>query len=190
MSNLPDANIWQYNKRYTFIKNNEKLIIIDILRAKQRILYEKLKTYSEAGKISSQNLLFKILIPLSIKEKSVLNEIQEELFLLGYDFSLVGEDIEISSLPADLTSLEPSKLFKEIIDLYAEYKVIRDGDIRDNIIAAIAIQSVTAPKEALSVEEIHHILQELNRCKIPYANPLGKKIYAEISSEEITSMFR
>lgn len=188
-----------YNKNETFLQIHNKyiiyesengMIIIDQHNAHERILYERaLKALNEEFK-NSQTLLFPAQIELSSSHSAMINELENELKNLGYDFNYISKTkIEIFAVPKDISSGEEKDSIIEIIEQYQEYHQIRQTDKRDNIAASYSCKSAIKTGKSLSYQEMKNLKEDLFKCSMPYVCPHGRPVILEFKINDLDKKF-
>ena len=103
------SGILQISGRYLVTTLRSGMMIVDIRRARERILYEKyLRQLDNSAPISHQ-VLFPCVIQLSPEKYSLLTENREQLRLLGFDIGPQEENsISVNGLPEEFGTDESS----------------------------------------------------------------------------------
>ncbi len=108
---LPESNFLQLHRKYIITQVKSGLMIIDQQRAHERIMYERYLELLSKRVTISQQVLFGVKISLSAGDSELLNEIMEDLNLLGFNikadknkpFQYIAEGIpagtEIENVP-------------------------------------------------------------------------------------------
>ncbi|RRC94800.1 hypothetical protein, partial [Prevotella sp. OH937_COT-195] len=78
--------------KYILLSDKDEFIIIDILNAKYRLLYENLLDNYNNRTISKQILLFPIILELNEYKLSVFNTIKDKLNNLGIEADIFDEN--------------------------------------------------------------------------------------------------
>lgn len=178
-----------FQNRYLFYFQQEKILIINILRASQRIFYEKiLKNFSSAQILPSQKLLFPLEIEFSFLEQTALEELTPLLKKIGFSFEKKDHIISFDGLP---TFLEISKIQDVLSELFFNHNqgFVGEDEFHNEIIAKKMAKSLafrTLKTDGVSETEF---LKDLFACEKPYVSPFGKKIIVEILSSEIENKF-
>lgn len=187
---INENQVWQYNKHYFLCKIEDKLVLIDTLKAMQRILYEKNLERLRTAKPVSQKLLFPIIVQLPVSKKAVLDEIIDEIEKFGFGVKENRENFEIFEIPPEIDESASAKAFIDIIDSYHDYKLLRMGDLHDNLAVAIAVHAYLPKSENMSSREMASIANELLACNMPNICPRGKKSMVIFTPANVSDMFR
>lgn len=162
-----------------------RLVVVDIRRARERILYEDYLRMLGNGSSVTQQLLFPERLMLSGDEYTLLEEKAVEFASLGFDIDFCGEGtIEVKGTPADMPTDTIDQLLFEL--LQALTTPISLDDMRREKLAAVMARggSKTTPRN-LSQEQAAALLTQLTTTGNVSFSPSGKIITAEISAEDI-----
>lgn len=184
--------IGQIHDSYIVCESAHGFIIIDQHAAHERVLFEKLRSsYAESG-TASQGLLVPESLELGHREAPVLEG------LLG-DFSKIGVEIEpfggrtylIKSIPELLVGRSLKPLIMEIVE-----KVIETGASRgmekalDTCFAVMACHGAIRANQALTVEEMETLLQQLDELNFPAHCPHGRPTWVEWTLRDVGKAFK
>ena len=162
-----------------------RFVVVDIRRARERILYEDYLRMLGCGAAVSQQLLFPERLTLSAEEYALLEEHAVEFAALGFDIDCCGEgNIEVKGTPADLPSEGIDRL---VFDLLQAFRMpLPVAEMRREQIAALLARSAarTTPR-SLSREEAAALLAQLAERGNLGFSPSGKAILVEITPEEL-----
>lgn len=192
-NNFIDFNNLQFmliHKKYILLETKFGLIVIDMHNAHERIIYENIIDKFNHNALISQQLLFPEEVVLDINELKILDEVFEELQLLGYKLELNNNILTINEVPADISSGESNFSINEILSKYQEFQQIRHTSKRDNIAATIACKSAVKTGYNLSYEQIQAIIFDLFKCKTPYVCPHGRPVILDISLKSLDLNFK
>lgn len=162
-----------------------RLVVVDVRRARERILYENYLTMLGKGASVCQRLLFPERLVLSESEYALLEENAVEFAALGFDIDF-GEDgaVEVKGTPADLPADTVDQLLFELLQAFASPVSLADVR-REKIAAAMARGAAKAVPRNLSPEEAAALLCQLSATGNISFSPSGKAISAEITTEDI-----
>ncbi len=187
---VTEGQVWQFSSDYMLFKFNDNLVLLDILKSRQRILYEKQLKRIKKRQSISQKLLFPIMVQLPISKKVVLDEILDEIEKFGFGVRPVRENFELFELPPEIDESSAANVFESIIDSYHEYKLLRTGDLLDNLAVAIAMQSYYPKNENMSALEMTSLVKELLECSMPNNCPRGRKTMVIMGEKNLREMLR
>ena len=185
------SGILQISGRYLVTTLRSGMMIVDIRRARERILYEKyLRQLDNSAPISHQ-VLFPCVIQLSPERHSLLTENTEQLRLLGFDIEpQEGNTISVNGLPEEFGSDE-SSVRTAIDGLLASLMesgsidLIR-ADNREAMARRLAgAAAASAGNGRLSADEARLLVDTLFSCAEPETSPGGKRCMSVLTEEDI-----
>ncbi len=162
-----------------------RLTVVDVRRARERILYEDYLRMLSNGSSVSQQLLFPERLELSGDEYALLEENAVDVAALGFDIDYAGGGvIEVKGAPADLPADAIDKMLYELLQAFA--MPVSLGDVRrEKIALAMARGAARGPMRTLSREEAAALLSQLAETGNIAYSPSGKAVFAEILPEDM-----
>ena len=162
-----------------------RFVVVDVRRARERILYEDYLRMLGNGSSVSQQLLFPERLVLSGDEYALLEENAVEFASLGFDIDFCGEGaVEVKGTPADMPADAVDKLLFELLQAFAT--PVSLADVRREKIAAVMARSGSkGAGRMLSREEAAALLAQLADTGSFSFSPSGKAITAEITPEDL-----
>ena len=162
-----------------------RFVVVDVRRARERILYEDYLRMLGNGSSVSQQLLFPERLVLSGDEYALLEENAVEFASLGFDIDFCGEGaVEVKGTPADMPADAVDKLLFELLQAFAT--PVSLADVRREKIAAVMARSGSkGAGRMLSCEEAAALLTQLADTGSFSFSPSGKAITAEITPEDL-----
>lgn len=175
---------------YIIIQIEEKMYIIDQHAAHERLLYEQIKANYFSKNSNSQILLLPILVELTQKEMDAVNENQEILKNVGFEFENFGDrTIKISGVPNIGYDLDYKGVFLDTIDeILGANKTYRESK-EDRFIATLACKAAVKGNMNLSYKEQIALLDDMVKLDNPFNCPHGRPTAFEISKYEIERRF-
>jgi DNA mismatch repair protein MutL len=173
--------------KYIISNCKSGLLIIDVKRATERILYDELMTKFIHQPILSQQLLF------PFEKKIAKNEIdawETHLSLinqLGFS-GLIQEDIlEITGIPGMLSDDQIDSSLNDLFETLL-HRDIEKGELAHNIILSIA-RSSSSNAIITDVNKAKILVEQLFLCKDHSYTASGKKIISTLEMQEIAAKF-
>ena len=185
------SGILQISGRYLVTTLRSGMMIVDIRRARERILYEKyLRQLDNSAPISHQ-VLFPCVIQLSPEKYSLLTENREQLRLLGFDIGPQEENsISVNGLPEEFGTDESSvrtaidNLLASLMET-GSIDLIR-ADNREAMARRLAgAAAASAGNGRLSADEARLLVDTLFSCAEPETSPGGKRCMSVLTEEDI-----
>ena len=169
--------------KYLVSPTKSGFMIIDIRRAKNRILFDELIQHFVSQPLASQQLLFPIERSLA-KEAKLTWQGQKSLWnQLGFAFELQDDQLQIMAVPALLSSLDLETCLDELTDA-ATYSDIESGDVAHFIVAKLALLGAKNFK-LQHHEEVEHFIDTLFQCPQHTTTPNGKPIMFTLGFDEL-----
>lgn len=162
-----------------------RLVVVDVRRARERILYEDYLRMLGHRSSVSQQLLFPERLVLSADEYALLEEHAVEFASLGFDMDMMGEGtVEVKGTPADMPADSIDTLLFELLQAFST--PVDLGDVRrERIAAVLARRGAQSVPRMLVREQAEALLVQLAATADFSYSPSGKAIAAEITAEDI-----
>jgi len=163
---------------YIITQVKSGMMIMDISRAHERILYEKFMSQINSQVSSSQQSLFPQTLNLNPSDYALLQDIQGEIKSLGFDFDDFGSNsIVINGFPSELSGINEKILFEGLLEQYKINKSELSLDKNENLSRSLAKRSAIKTGEILNHEQMNSIIDNLFACKTPNFSPDGQLIF-------------
>ncbi len=179
--------ILQIKGKYILTTVKSGLLLIDINRAKERILYERFLSSITAAKPAIQENMFPQTIDLDHNSYTILMEDPERLKEIGFDIRPFGKDcIVVSGLPAILG--EEQLDIKSCIDnlIYDLSQTGKDfeREFKERV-ALSMVKSRNCRNQYLGEAEAQALIDTLFACAEPHTAPSGGLCMSIITMEEL-----
>ena len=162
-----------------------RFVVVDVRRARERILYEDYLRMLGNGSSVSQQLLFPERLVLSGDEYALLEENAVEFASLGFDIDFCGEGtVEVRGTPADMPADAVDRLLFDLLQAFATPVSLSDVR-REKIAGVMARSGAKGAGRTLSREEAAALLAQLADTGSFSFSPSGKAITAEITPEDL-----
>lgn len=188
---IPPLKIFgQIHKTFFAAETIDGLVLIDQHVVQERVLYEKFMDQLLHKKVAVQKLLKPELLDLSLTEKVIFKENQDQLKLWGFETEhFGGSSYVLKTVPTIFGKIQPKSLFHELLsDLSLGKK--RLVEIQENIITRMACRASVKAGDEMTVPEIQNLLRELEKTKFPYTCPHGRAVLIKITVDELEKKFR
>ena len=164
---------------------NNRLQIIDVKAARERILFEHFLNALENTPVVIQQSMFPETITLSASAAEIVNDLLSELRALGYEL----EQIDRTSFAVNGTPIEESSNVQEVIEqfveMYKTHQFLHKTDKNSAIAKSLARQKCNTQLQITSEPEQQAFIKQWLRCKVPHISPSGKKVVKIFTDEEI-----
>lgn len=199
-SGISQKPIVQLSKKYIVTTIKSGLLVIDIKRAQERILYERYLTFINENKAIIQQNLFPKTAVLSERSYSFLKEAAHKISQLGFNFTFnktrgnsdeASREITIVGLPSGFT--DDIDMLPEILDNLiwelSEIGNLSDESLKGQISATLAKAGSSGRPVNLNTLEAQLLIDSLYACKDPSVSPFGKACMLIIPVTELDSRF-
>jgi len=171
-------------RRYASMIAGGALAIVDLTRARERILFERYHAMLSGANSVSQQLLFPERLTLSDGEYSLMEEWAVDFAALGFDIDMHGSgEIEVKGIPADLSADSLDKAIYELLQSLALPHQLES--MRREHIALTLAQSQAAKKVQYTQSDAQTIVEQLMECSNTNHTHLGKSIMTFITLDDI-----
>jgi DNA mismatch repair protein MutL len=184
-------SVFQLNLKYIVTTFNNNVLIIDQQRAHERIVYEHYLNTKAETKIASQQLLFAEQLELSANDFALIQNLQNEFKVLGFDMAVFGKNsMIVNGTPADLQDFNIVETIDGILESYKLNTIDAKLEKHDNLCRAIAKNTCIKYGKFLDVEEMKQLLNSLFNCENPLYTANGKVIVMETNYLDIDKFFK
>lgn len=182
-------DIIQIGGKYILSPGRGGLLIVHQERMHMRILFEKyMKVINEGDFGAKQQSLFPETIEFQSEDVFIIEDMQEELYSIGFELQEEGENkYSITSTPA----LFSYPICREILENLIKYYKDTEGDIKDKFkeyLAMSASKSESVPYCLLEKSEMKEMLDKLMSCDNYMYSPSGQKIIYMIPTDKISEL--
>ncbi len=181
----------QCNQTYIICQSQNSLILIDQHAAHERVVYEQLMCSWEGNQIETQNFLLPIDIELSVDRIEALLSQKQDLQQMGIEVEQSGpQHIRVTRAPI---VLKEKSLNLALHDLADECLKNSGGRAVHRLIqhfcATLACHSVIRAGQALSLEEMQSLLQQMDEFRYSSFCPHGRPVYVEYPFSKLDREF-
>ncbi len=185
-----DALFWQFNNAYIFIQVRGGIVVIDQHAAHERIIFDQSKRQLADAAPVSQQILFSIHLELSLSELELFKEARAVFGKLGFDLEpFGGKSILVRGYPAGLHNWEEGKLLLQVFDDLQQDR-FPGNSLEDKLVASFACRSAIKAGQALKLEEMRYLADQLFATDNPYSCPHGRPTVHRLAIEEIERWFQ
>jgi len=177
----------QYQNSYIVVEKKGELLIIDQHNARERVLFERLKTGYQAGNVASAQALFPLLLELSPAERLALDEEKLAFFKKsGFDIRLLsGAAIEIKAFPQFLAEAEIRETVRATLQQPGD-----DLPFAERLLAAMACRNAVKVNQRLQPEQQYALINDLFACESPYFCPHRRPIILTLTLADIEKQLK
>ena len=181
------TNISLCGGRYAVVTFPSKVAMVDLTRAKERILYNYHIESLKGSHAVSQQLLFPEELTLTEEEYDLIEEYAVDFAALGFDIKAQGANmIEVFGIPADMQS---EQLDRTIYDLLQSLKLPQSViEVRRSMLAQTLALSEASGCTHFSQETAEKLVNQIFAMAESYT-PGGKRIVSAMSITDIKNLF-
>lgn len=173
---------------YVATSRRGELILVDLRRAREAILYERYLMMLRNDSSVSQRLLFPEVMVFSTDDSSLMKEHYDDFALFGFEFIFRDDNrVEITGIPADFSVDEMQSLIYDMIDTLRDRTACPVQTRREHI-AAVMARSGGGRGKSFTEGEITAIMESLSDGGYNYT-PDGRPVMAALSAGEIKTRF-
>lgn len=187
----PMIALGQFRDTFIIAMDDEGLCIIDQHVAHERVLFERIMQRLTTESLESQRLLIPVILELPPAERAALVGKSEALGRFGFEVEEFGGDsIKITSVPSLLPPDECDAALRALAeDLEGLDRGLRLEDALKQIAATTACHAAVKAHYPLTLEKMHHILEELRATAYSTVCPHGRPVMLRITRREIEKNF-
>ena len=182
----------QFHDTYIISQNEDSIIIIDQHAAHERIVMEKLKrSLMNEQRIATQMMLIPEVVELPLSDKTRIIEAAEELKKLGLLIEEFGPSaVIVQEIPALLGDCNVKKLVEDLAQEMAEWgKEYSLSEKLHLVCATIACHGSVRAGRRLTIEEMNHLLREMEQTEHSGQCNHGRPTYVELKVGQVAKLF-
>jgi DNA mismatch repair protein MutL len=185
-----DAEVSQLLNTYIVTPSANGFLLIHQQSAHERVLYEQLSAAAEGKPIASQRSLFPSTLELTPADAVLMEELLEDLVLLGYQIEPFGKNsFVIQGTPADLEAGNEKFVLDLLLEQYKHFNTSMNFSKREKLVRSLAKQQAIKAGVRLTEREMRQLLNDLFACVQPNSSPDGKPTYLEFKQDQLEKMF-
>ena len=182
---------FNFLNKFIVTKTKSELLIINIRKAYQRILYERILSEMNNKTNVSQTLLFPVKFSFSESDFSILIKLKKALSHLGFIFeNFSNNEIEVSGIHPVFKHDGLEKFFNELIENEILNYKEHSSSMNDYLAKLICLSKSINISHLVNEQEQILLLNQLFACKDSKFTPENKKIYIAIEDKEINTKFK
>lgn len=183
--------IGQMGLTYIVAQNEEGLILVDQHAAHERVAFERLMSFYNSGNVQTQEFLFPLALDLSAVQVQAILEQTESLSRMGIKIDQLGPStLGIVSAPLFMKEANLAPLFlklaNEIIEMGSSFQF--EKKLID-ICATMACHSVVRAGQALSLDQMKSLLQQMDEFPLSGFCPHGRPVSIKWTLPELEKEF-
>ena len=169
------------------LKQNLGFILLDLGRARERIVYEQLLEQLTRSSQDAQHLVFEEVLEMPASDIQVLRQSVDALAKVGLFLEFQGiNQIRVNRLPSFLNQAYLKSLLEGLV---TELEKGKESQLPEmDRLARIMAGKAGASLGQIGREEVVHLWQELQQCSIQAYNPQGELIYRQMDQDLISQL--
>jgi DNA mismatch repair protein MutL len=186
---LPSAFL-QLHNTYIIAATQKGFLLVHQQLAHERIQYEKYSASNQQQNFTTQKSLFPVTIELAPADTVLMNEILNDLQIIGYQIEPFGSNsFVIQGVPADVLQGNEKHSVELLLEQFKHFSSDVKFSKREKLIRCIARQQAIKAGQQLSQKEMQALLEELFTCSTPNITPSGNPTYLEFKEDYLDRMF-
>ena len=185
--------IGQFHETYLLLESDDELYLIDQHAAAERVNYEKIvkELNNLTNTIATINLIVPIVVNFNVIDIPRINAIQPELEKIGIKMEYFGgTSYKVESIPLWIKEgTEQSSIIDIVTELLNKGK-FEVSTIYDNIAKSVSCKKSIKAHMNIRVEEVETLLDNLDKCDMPYTCPHGRPTIIKFSIRELEKLFK
>ena len=182
----------QFHDTYIIAQNEDSIVLVDQHAAHERIVMEKLKqSLMNEQRIATQILLIPEVVEMAMSDKVRVVEASENLKKLGLVLEEFGPSaVVVREIPALLGDCDVKKLVQDLAEEMAEWgKEYSLSEKLHLICATIACHGSVRAGRKLTIEEMNHLLREMEHTEHSGQCNHGRPTYVELKLNQVAKLF-
>ena len=189
---LPSSQLMIVGGKYILSKSASGVLVTNIRRARERILYDRfLDVLARNGHVS-QRSLFPVQVNVGVENRLVFDAKAELLRTLGFDITPFGTDTVVVNAVPEGFSAEPGKvqtLVGDLLLILSDESVSLPEMMRSAMAAKFAVLGAASSAPMDSLTEAQRLLDALLASQNPEFTSSGRKILYVIAEDELDKHF-
>ncbi|MDO5552972.1 MAG: DNA mismatch repair endonuclease MutL [Planctomycetia bacterium] len=188
----PDGHpVIQIHQRYLIFETETGMAIVDQHALHERILYEKIRSQMEQGKLSGQMLLVPVAVDLTPPEVACVLENKETLAEFGLIADTFGGNtIIITGYPTIAERLNPEDVLHLLLTPLMNGQKPSRTDLLDEMMHQMACKAAVKAGDFLQQESIHELLIQAQEEVRSHHCPHGRPSTLVFTCPELDKLFK
>lgn len=177
---------------YIICQNEKGMYLMDQHAAKERINYEICLKSLSNPKEQMVPLLIPITMELTNNESIILKENMELLRNMHFDIDEFGvHSVIVKGHPTWVSKYNEEEAIKRIIELVIHReKNFEIGRFNDHVAATMACKMSIKANDAITIEEMENLINDLRKCDNPFHCPHGRPTLVYFSKTDLEKLFK
>ncbi len=181
--------IGQVGRMYIVAEGPEGMYVIDQHAAHERVLYERLRGRDRPP--NRQPLLMPEVVHLGAEEYQVVSQHIAAFAGMGFELELFSPDaVVLRAVPEGLPTVQLATLLRNAIDGAREGQDALSLAFEERLLRAVCKQAAIKAGQILDMQEMRHLVRELERCAAPATCPHGRPTRIVLDASRLAREFR
>lgn len=181
----------QLSGKYILAQGDAGLYIIDQHAAMERVRYEYYQDKLLNKDVPMQDFLIPMIIEGRQKLIGQINAINEVFRPFQMQLEVFGDDaFVLRAVPVWIDEAEVHEFVNEVLDMFETDKVVREEDMRRNVIATLACHSSVRFNEFMSMEAMETLVEQLRHTQQPFHCPHGRPTFITVEHNQLIKEFK
>jgi DNA mismatch repair protein MutL len=177
--------------RYAFAARGSAVLVVDLRRAAEAVMYERYINMLKNDSSITQSLMFPERVPMSIDDIMFLTEHIHDFRKFGFNLHVADEyTVEIAGVPGAFMTESAVELLYDLLDALREDESGADDMRMMHLAAIMAYKSASAGAGKWSSAEAERLINELMMCANSSFTPSGKMVMTSLSEEDIKRLLK
>jgi len=187
---LTGAPLLQLHQAYIVVPTTRGYILVQQQLAHERVLYERFNDAFRGKAMATQRSLFPVTLQFATPDAILLNELLDELNLLGYQVEPFGKDaFVVQGTPADMETGDEKKAIENLLEQYKHFSSEVKFSKREKLVRAMAYQQAVKTGKPLANKEMESLISDLFACAQPNITAAGNPTYIEFKNDYLEKLF-
>jgi DNA mismatch repair protein MutL len=187
---LPDITLSQVHLTYIVTPTATGFLLVHQQQAHERVLYEKYGQVMHGKQMPTQQSLFPSTIQLSAADAVLMQELLDDLKVLGYAIEPFGNNtFVVQGTPADILHGNEKMAIELLLEQYKHFSSDVKFTRRERLIRCVARQHAVKTGQQLSQKEMIALVEDLFATETPNITPAGHPTYLEFKQDYLERMF-
>ena len=190
---VPTSQIVIVDGRFAVTAAKGGMMVVNIRRAMERILYERFLKAFKAGGHVSQTALIPVKVTVGVENRLLIDEHSAMLETLGFDITPFGTDTIVVGGVPDGFSCDESKvegLVHEILEILASDHTSLPGMLESGLAEKFARAGAASGKNITSPLEAQRLIDTLLSCDSAEFTPKGRRTVTVLPPDEIDKLLQ
>ena len=184
--------------KYIITPARSGIMVTDIKRARERILFDDYMAREKSGEIISDRTLHPVTLDMSVITRNLIKDKADDFKRLGFDIRIPENDSQIEVYGAPMIELmSDMNTLAGIIENLAESLsenpegviVEMNSSVKEKYAAALAKAGAAEGLSKINPTEAQAIIDRLLTCRNPGYSPSGEKTIVLMTTEQISKLF-